>query len=623
MELRESSESCLEQEKEVTLNTVPVSTESEKEEITNTAETVAEVIEEPTAETVSYAGLSKNELVAKLTELIAEEAIDKIRNSVAQIKQLYYSIRKSEIEKEKTEFVEKGNQEEAFSPADEPTEATFKSLLEEYRAKRTEYIAAIEQQRKDVLAQKLDIIEKMQAIIADTDNINKHYTEFQQLQQEFKTAGEVPAESVTDLWKKYQLTTENFYDLLKINKDLRDYDFKKNLELKQAICENAEALANENDIISSFKQLQEYHNQWREIGPVAKEIREELWNRFKDASSIINKRYQAHYEERRGKEKENEEAKTILCEKLEAIDLEIITTYVAWDEATKTIRSYQEEWKTLGFASRKANNELFARFRKSCDYFFAKKTEFFKGMKEELSTNLQKKIHLCEKAETLKDSTEWKKTTDELIALQKEWKTVGPVIKKHSEQVWKRFISACDEFFEKKGQATKSVKQTESTNLKAKKSIIEKLKAIVSEAEETTDDIKATIKSQISEWQKIGHVPFKEKDKIYAEYQAIIKEAYDKFDLKETRAYLSNFESNLESIAATGKDKLYRERDKAIRFVEQKRNELKTYQNNLGFFNAKSKSGNSMLKEMERKMEKIQEEIKVLEEKVKMIDSKM
>lgn len=621
MELRENSESCLEQEKEVTLNTVPVDTETE--EVNNLATTEAIVDEESTTETVSYAGLSKDELIATLTELIATQAIDKIRNSVTQIKQIYYATRKAEIEAEKAEFVEKGNQEEAFTPSEEPTEATFKSLLEEYRAKRTEYIAAIEQKRKDVLELKLSIIDKMQSIISDTDNINKHYTEFQQLQQEFKTAGEVPAESVTDLWKKYQLTTENFYDLLKINKDLRDYDFKKNLELKQAICESTEALAEESDIINSFKQLQEYHNQWREIGPVAKEIREELWNRFKEASSIINKRYQAHFEERRGKEKENEDAKTALCEKLETMDLTIITTYAAWDEATKTVIAYQEEWKTLGFAPRKANNELFARFRKSCDDFFAKKTEFFKSMKEELSTNLQKKLALCEKVEALKDSTDWKKSADELIALQKEWKTIGPVIKKHSEQVWKRFISACDYFFEKKGEATKSVKQTENTNLKSKKAVIEKLKSIVNEADETTAEIKAAIKEKISEWQKIGHVPFKDKDKIYAEYQAIVKQAYDKFDLKETRAHLSNFESNLDNLASAGKDKLYRERDKAIRFVEQKRNELKTYQNNLGFFNTKSKGGNSMLKEMERKMEKIQDEIKVLEEKVKMIDNKM
>ena len=467
---------------------------------------------------------------------------------------------------------------------------------------------------------KRKIIAEIEAIVADPDNINKQYNRVQQLQQEFKAIGEVPAVNATDMWKSYQKATENFYDLLKMNKELRDYDFKKNLEAKQMLCTEAEELNKCEDVVLAFRKLQDLHNQWREIGPVAKELREELWARFKEASAVINKKYQSFFEQRKEKEKENESAKVALCEKIEAIDTSALKSYAKWDEATKAIIALQEEWKKLGFAARKVNADLFARFRKACDEFFARKAEFFKAMKEELAANLEKKTALCEKAEALKDSTDWKKTADELVALQKEWKTIGPVVKKHSDAVWKRFITACDYFFDQKNKQTSSVRQTEHANLKAKREIIASIKNLLESNGDNAESAKK-VRELMKQWQGTGHVPFKEKDKIYNEYREAINAAFDKFDMKEVRANLSNFESSISQLS--DQDKIYRERERLVRTYEQKCNELKTYENNLGFFNAQSKGGNSMLKEVERKIQKIKDDLALLEQKIKLVDEKL
>lgn len=622
MELREMSESCEQQEKDVTLNSVPDEQASADEQVENAVTedvSVQESNKEPEERSKNYGELDKAGLLELLTGLL-EKPVDEVRESVAHVKQSFYAIRKAEVDKEREEFLKKGNEEAAFVAKDDELEAKLKELLNAYKEKRAVQLAAIEEKRKKALERKLEILEGMKAIIADPDNINKHYNKFQQLQQDFKNAGDVPAENVTELWKTYQLANENFYDLLKINKDLRDYDFKKNLEQKQILCITAEELDNETDIIAAFKKLQELHEQWREIGPVAKDLREELWLRFKEASAVINKKYQSFFEERKEKEKENENAKVVICEQVEAIDFSTLKNYSGWDEATKKVIALQEEWKTLGFASKKVNAALFARFRKGCDEFFAKKAEFYKNIKDEFASNLEKKIALCEKAEAMKDSKDWKKTTDEFIALQKEWKTIGPVVKKHSDAVWKRFITACDYFFEEKNKLTTNVRQVEHANLKAKKDIIAGINEIL--AGEPGEDAVTRVREYIKQWQGIGHVPFKEKDKIYAEYQAALNEAFAKFDIKESRSRISNFESNIEQIA-TDQDKLYRERERLVRFFEQKRNELKTYENNLGFFNATSKSGNSMLKEMERKMQKIREDIEEIEKKIEVIDNKL
>lgn len=622
MELREESVSSEKLEKDVTLNEEAVATAAESvnekaEEVSEVA-TLSEEAVEPAKATLSYASLGKSELVDALAALL-DEPIDTVRDAVAQIKMAFYSIRKTEIEAEKAEFLAKGNEEAAFAVRDDADEARLKDILNQLKEKRAEYNNAQEEQRQKNLERKQEIINKIKAIAVDPDSVNKQYNKVQQLQQEFKSIGEVPAANSTDIWKEYQQATESFYDLLKINKELRDYDFKKNLEIKQQLCAEAEVLGTKDDVVAAFRRLQELHNQWRETGPVAKELREELWTKFKDASSVINKKYQSFFEERKTKEKDNEVAKTAICEKVEAMDLSILKTYVAWDDATKTVIEFQEEWKKLGFASRKVNADLFARFRKSCDDFFAKKAEFFKKMKEELSENLQKKVALCEKAEALKDSTDWKKTADVLVALQKEWKTIGPVAKKHSDAVWKRFIAACDTFFDAKNKQSNNTRKVEHDNLKAKKEVIAAINAILADEDEKEGGKK--VRELMKKWQEIGHVPFKDKDKVYAEYKEAVDKSFDKFDMKEVKATLNNYENSISQM--TDKDKIYREREYLVRSYEQKRNELKTFENNMGFFNATSKNGNSMLKEMERRIQKIKDDLSLIEKKINLIDSKI
>ena len=572
-------------------------------------------VEEPA---VDFSTLGKEQLVEQLEKLMAMP-VESVKERVAQIKGAFFAIRKEEISKEKAAFLESGNEEEAFVAQEDDVELKIKELLAEFKEKRAEFNAEQEAVKQANLDKKNKIIEEIKTISQDTDNINRQFAHVQQLQQEFKSIGEVPSTSTTEVWKAYQAAIENFYDLLKINKELRDYDFKKNLEIKQQLCESAEALDEETDVIAAFKALQALHDKWRETGPVAKERREQVWARFKTASAVINKKHQAYFEERKASEKENAEAKTALCEEIEKIDTDGLKTYAAWDEATKQIIGLQEEWKKLGFASRKINTSLYNRFRKSCDDFFAKKAAFFKSMKEELASNLAKKTELCEKAEALKDSTDWKETSDALVALQKEWKTIGPVVKRHSDAVWKRFISACDYFFEQKKKQTSSQRSVEHENLKAKKELIAQITAIL-ESEEVEDDAPQKIRDLMSKWQTIGHVPFKEKDKIYAAYKEVIDKAFEKFDMKAIRSRLSNFENTM---SQSGSDKVYHEREKLVRAYEQKCNELKTYENNMGFFNATSKSGNTIVKEMERKIGNLKDEIALLEQKIKIIDEKI
>lgn len=610
MESREMSESMEQLEKDVTLN-------SEAVKETEAAVVESEQKNEEVKSGNKYSGLTKEELLAKLEELL-QKPIEEIKDDVVAVKAVFSAIRKNEIEKEKAEFLEKGNEESAFAVMEDAQESRFKELLNVIKEKRAQYLAEIEAEKNNNLAKKLAIIEQINAITNDPDNINRQFSKVQQLQQEFKEVGPVPATNETDLWKQFQLANETFYDLLKINKELRDYDFKKNLEIKQQLCAEAEALDEIEDVVTAYKKLQELHDTWRETGPVAKEIREELWERFKNASSVIRKKHQSFFEERKNAEKENADAKTALCEKIEAIDVDGLKTYAAWDDATKQIIALQEDWKKLGFASAKVNKALFARFRKSCDDFFAKKAEFFKAMKEELANNLARKIELCEKAESLKDSTDWKATTDVMVALQKEWKTIGPVVKKHSDVVWKRFNAACDAFFESKKKLSNNVHAVEHENLKTKKEIIAKINAAL-EGEDAKQGA-ATVRELMSQWQGVGHVPFKEKDKVYAEYRESVDKAFAKFDMKGSKANLANFENNLNQISG---DKAQHERDRLVRTYENKCNELKTYQNNMGFLNACSKSGNSLVKELERKIERIKEDISLLEKKIKMIDEKL
>lgn len=629
MESREMSSSKSELEKDVTLNSESV----QQDQVTELSEQKPEVAEAVTEEVVNqvseatevseesvtnYSAMDKKQLVEVLQSL-AQQPVNEVKEDVARVRVAFANIRKEELVKEKEAFLANGNEEAAFAPMVDELEEQFKSLYAEIKEKRAAYNAEQDALKADNLAKKREIITKINEIADDADNVNRQYGTVQQLQQDFKAIGEVPSENDTEVWKSYQLAVERFYDLLKMNKELRDYDFKKNLEQKQVLCAEAEALDGEADVVDAFKKLQQLHTTWREIGPVSKEIREELWTRFKNASAVINKKYQAFFEERKANEKKNAEGKEALCEQIEAISTEGLKTYAAWDEATKAIIALQEEWKKLGFASRKVNNELFARFRKSCDEFFAKKAEFFKQMKDELAANLAKKIELCEKAEALKDSTEWKKTTDALVALQKEWKTVGPVVKKHSDAVWKRFIAACDAFFEEKKKQNVNIHSVEHENLKLKKDIVAQINAIL-EAEET-DDAPAKVRELMKKWQEVGHVPYKEKDKIYAEYKAAIDKAFEQLDMKANKVRMANFANSIKQMNDAGK--VYHERERLVRAYEMKSQELKTYENNLGFFNAQSKSGNSLVKEMERKIANIKDEIAMLEQKIKMIDDKI
>ena len=574
-------------------------------------------VEQPQEE-VAKTSLSKEELLADLTELSQKEATDIGRDEVSRLKQQFYAIRKNEIEKEKAEFIANGNEEAAFAAKTDELEEKFKEALNIIKEKKAVLLAAQEAERQNNFEQKAKILDEIKTLAADTDNVNRTFNRFKELQQEFKNVGEVPPTVATEQWKQYQEAVEAYYDQLKINKELRDYDFKKNLEIKQLICEEAEKLTEETDIIVAFKRLQDLHEKWREVGPVAKDIREEIWGRFKDASAIINKKYQAYFEERKNREQENENAKTAICERIEALDFESLKSYSAWDEMTKVILEAQEDWKKLGFASKKMNNVLFARFRETCDKFFEMKANYFKNIKDDLASNLEKKIALCEKAEALKDSTDWKKTTDEFVALQKEWKTIGAVAKKHSEVVWRRFLAACDYFFEEKKKKTSGVRQTEQANLKLKKEVIAKLGAI---AEDTPrEEAIKQVKELMAQWQEIGHVPYREKDKVYETYRAKVDELYKRFDMRGSQARMSNFEDSVNEMSGD-ENKLYRERERLMRNYEQKRNELNTYENNMGFFNSKSKSGDSMLRELERKIQRIKEEIATLEQKIKVIDS--
>ncbi len=636
MEPREQSESMNNLEKDQNLSAEPQTEAQEavKEEVTvNEPAVEAPIVEEVAAESpaaeevpsdaqaeptssakLDLSGKSKGELV-DLMRAAAARPIEEVKDDVQAIKSAFFALRREELAKEKEEFLANGNEETDFTPKEDIDENNLKELLNVLKERRTEYNAAQEANREANLEKKRQIIALINEIANDPDNINRQFNRVKQLQQEFKDTGEVPATADTEVWKEFQRATERFYDVLKMNKELRDYDFKKNLELKQQLCEEAEALDDESDIVTAFRQLQELHNKWREIGPVAKELREELWARFKAASSAINKKYQAFFEERKSKEKENADAKTALCEKIEQITTDDLKTYAQWDEVTKQIIALQEDWKKLGYASRKANAALFARFRKSCDEFFGKKAEFYKSMKEELSNNLAKKVSLCERAESLMDSTDWKEATDQFVEMQKEWKTIGPVVKKHSDAVWKRFIAACDHFFEQKKKQNVNVHAVEHENLKAKKEVIATLKSTI---EEAAEDAAQTVRELMDRWQEIGHVPFKEKDKIYAQYRELIDKAFETLNM---RGYRQSGDSGSRSPRqSSGSDRGLSERDRLVRSYEQRMSELKTFENNMGFLTANTKSGNSLVQEMERRITRLKEEIADLEQKIKEMD---
>lgn len=565
--------------------------------------------------------LSKEEILEKLTGLVGAAA-DATRNEVEALKQAYYKIHRSEVDELKKAFLTAGGEEKDFVAPEDETESKIKELLNVYKEKRAAILAEEERVKAANYALKLQLIDQLKALTESQEDFNKLYNDFKDIQQRWKEVKAVPQEHVSELWKNYQIYSEKFYDIIKINNQFRDYDFKKNLEMKTALCETVEKLQTEPDVISAFHQLQKLHQQWREIGPVAKELREDLWSRFKAASTIINKRHQEHFEGLKAKEQENLEAKTAICEQIENIDFPALKSFKDWEEKNKEVIALQDKWKTIGFAPKKSNVKIFERFRAACDVYFNRKSEFYKNIKDEMEKNLELKKVLCEKAEALKDSTDWKSTTEKMIALQKEWKTIGSVARKHSDTVWKRFISACDYFFEQKNKNASSQKSVEQTNLAAKKALIEKINTI---DEADHDEALAALKGYMTEWNAIGHVPFKEKDKIYKEYHEAVDKQFDRLKVDQNDRKMQTFRNSLSDMSngERGKGKLYGEREKLMRMYERMKNELQTYENNIGFLSISSKGGGGLLKEMERKIDKLKDEMALIIKKIDAIDENL
>ena len=609
--------------------------ENTAEEVVTNETTDAEVAAEETSEaevktdevaageeTVATTGkLSKEEILEKLTGLVGAAA-DATRNEVEALKQAYYKIHRSEVDELKKAFLTAGGEEKDFVAPEDETESKIKELLNVYKEKRAAILAEEERVKAANYALKLQLIDQLKALTESQEDFNKLYNDFKDIQQRWKEVKAVPQEHVSELWKNYQIYSEKFYDIIKINNQFRDYDFKKNLEMKTALCETVEKLQTEPDVISAFHQLQKLHQQWREIGPVAKELREDLWSRFKAASTIINKRHQEHFEGLKAKEQENLEAKTAICEQIENIDFPALKSFKDWEEKNKEVIALQDKWKTIGFAPKKSNVKIFERFRAACDVYFNRKSEFYKNIKDEMEKNLELKKVLCEKAEALKDSTDWKSTTEKMIALQKEWKTIGSVARKHSDAVWKRFISACDYFFEQKNKNASSQKSVEQTNLAAKKALIEKINTI---DEADHDEALAALKGYMTEWNTIGHVPFKEKDKIYKEYHEAVDKQFDRLKVDQNDRKMQTFRNSLSDMSngERGKGKLYGEREKLMRMYERMKNELQTYENNIGFLSISSKGGGGLLKEMERKIDKLKDEMALIIKKIDAIDENL
>ncbi|WP_431434589.1 DUF349 domain-containing protein [Bacteroides hominis] len=598
--------------------------QGELEEEKKAVEVSEEITETPAEETIAEKSTesgsrlnTKEEVLSRLKE-VAQDAENASKQELDGLKQTFYKIHNAELEAAKKLFVENGGAEDEFIAQPNGVEEEFKSLMAAIKEKRSALAAEIEKQKEENLQVKLSIIEELKELVESPDDANKSYNEFKKLQQQWNEVKLVPQAKVNELWKNYQLYVEKFYDILKLNNEFREYDFKKNLEIKTHLCEAAEKLADEQDVVSAFHQLQKLHQEFRDTGPVAKELRDEIWNRFKAASTAVNRRHQQHFEALKESEQHNLDQKTVICEIVEAIEFDQLKTFAAWETKTQEVIALQNKWKTIGFAPQKMNVKIFERFRKACDEFFKKKGEFFKSLKEGMNANLEKKKALCEKAEALKDSTDWKETAEVLTKLQKEWKTIGPVSKKYSDAVWKRFITACDYFFEQKGKATSSQHSVEQENLEKKKTIIAQLTSI----DETTDADEASkeVRELMKEWNNIGHVPFKEKDKLYKQYHGLIDQLFDRFNISASNKKLSNFKSSIGNIQSGGSQSIYREREKLVRTYENMKNELQTYENNLGFLTTSSKKGNSLLTEINRKVEKLKADLELVLQKIKVID---
>ena len=624
--LEQSSEITNEQvEEPVVEQAEPVAEQTEPEVEQTNAEPEAEEPESEVEATEAEQHVAeqtfqtKDEVVARVKEIAQSgEAGDK--TELALLKQLFYKFHNAEVQEAFKAFVEAGGEEDKFMPEPDVTEPVFREAMQTIRERRAAIQETLEKQKQDNLKRKLEILERIQQLASTPEEANKNFDEFKALQNEWKEIKAVPAERATELWKNYQLYVEQYYDLLKLGHELRDYDFRKNLETKMRLIQQAEALAENPDVLQAFNQLQTLHQEWKETGPVAKEIREDVWAKFKEASTVINKKHQAYFDAIKAREEENLAKKTALCEQLEAFETDGLKTFADWDGITQKIKDLQAEWKTIGFAPQKMNTAIFERFRQGCDAFFEKKNAFFKDIKEGLNANLAKKKELVEKAESLMESTEWRSTGDVLINLQKQWKEIGAVPRKYSEDLWKRFTAACDHFFEARQAATADVRNEEKANKEQKLGIIDQLKQL---AETEGENVIAKVKELQQQWSEVGHVPFRDKETLYKEYRALCDKIYDAYGVSQAQRRLNNFRKNLASKIESAGSSLGDERQKMQRAYERMLAEIKTYENNIGFLNAGSKKGNSLVEAMNKKVEKLREELNLLAQKIKAVDEEM
>ena len=622
---------------EETVNETPAAPEVEVEEVAEvTAEPVAEEAAPaegeaaPAAEEAAPAVeaesapveerkvyQTKKDVLDRVKEIAHGDEAPK-KDEVEFLKTAFYKLHIAEREAQMKEYLDAGGDPATYQVTPDPDEEAFKAEMGIIKERRQQQFREQEAEKEENLKKKLDIIEKIKAMVTSPEEANRAYQEFKALQQEWKEIKNVPAERANELWRNYQLYVEQFYDLLKLNSEAREYDFKKNLEIKTRLCEAAEKLAEETDVISAFHQLQKLHQEYRETGPVSKELREEIWQRFKAASTIINKAHQQHFETLRAREEENLQKKTALCEKVEAIAAEENKSGADWDRHTQEIIAIQQEWKTIGFAPQKMNVKIFERFRAACDDFFARKAEHFRTLKDTYKDNADRKRALIEKAKALQDSTEWRSTSDKLIALQKEWKTIGMVPKKLGDQLWEEFLGACNKFFEARNAAGAGQRSEEHQNLEKKRDVISRLKDA---AQEAGDDLQERVQKLVDEYNAIGHVPFKEKDKLYEEYHAVLDRLYKDLNVSVAKRRLNNFKQNLKQVAERGEAALDSERARLMRQYENLKQEVQTYENNLGFLSVSSKKGNSLIDEMNRKVEKLKGDLQLVKEKIKAIDA--
>lgn len=572
-------------------------------------------IEEDSKTTKLYG--SKKEVLERLKEIVASDDAPS-KAEVDHLKAAFYKILFAEREEQQKAFLEGGGDPNKYTYLPDEDEEAFKAEMILVKEKRQQAFLAQEEQKQDNLKRKEAIIERIKAMITTPEEVNENFSEFKKLQQEWKDIKNIPADKVTEMWRNYQLYVEQFYDLLNLNREAREYDFKKNLEKKTQLCESAEKLTEEEDVVSAFHQLQELHQEYRETGPVEKDVRDEIWNRFKAASTIINKRHLQHFEELREKEEDNLAKKTALCEQLEDIIKKENTKSSDWEEHTKQIMDLQAEWKEIGFAPKKMNVKIFERFRSGCDEFFTRKGEYFKELKKKYAENLEKKQSLVEQAKSLAKSTDWKATTDKLVALQKEWKTIGIVPKKIGDELWNAFIGACNEFFEARNSAHQGVYSQEKENLKQKRSVIEELKQLYANISEATQE---QVKNLTEKYNNIGHVPYRDKDKLYKEYHDVLDNLYSALHISEANKRVDSFKNNIKKVAERGVSALDNERNKLMHRYEKLKQEINTYENNLGFLNISSKKGNSLIDEMNRRIERLKADVEEIKQKIKAIDA--